>query len=107
MKKAKFLQTAGIVAVAAIVLASCSSRRHYHSYPPPPPPRPAFSLILSTGPGMVINRYPNGRYYYRNPQGHIYWRGHDNRFYLDRKYIRKSYHNHHQYNDWRRYQRRR
>lgn len=56
---------------------------------------------------MVVNRYGDGRYYYRNPQGMMYWRGADNRYYLDRRYVGRNDHRHRQYNDWRRYGRRR
>src|SRR5690606_32357584 len=105
MKTLKFLPA---VALLAFVLVSCGSSRDYHRShypPPPPPPRAAVSLILSPRPGLVISVHPNGRQYYRDPYGRIYWRGPDHRFYLDRKYMRRSYHSHRQYRDWRRYYR--
>jgi hypothetical protein len=105
MKKVRIVQAAVLVLFVA-VLAGCSSGREYQSYPPPPP-RASVSLILNAGPGMVISRYPDGRYYYRGANGYMYWRGYDNRYYLDRRYISRNYYHHQQYNDWRRYHGRR
>jgi hypothetical protein len=101
MKLIKILQVAAIAALAGIAV-SCSSGRHYSSYPPPPPTfGSSFSLIINPYPGLAINRYSDGRYYYRNPQGYTYWRGCDNRYYLDRSHVGRSYYNHRDYNDWR------
>lgn len=101
MKRIRIVQAAGL-ALIMVVMASCSTGPGYQSYPP----RTSVSLILDAGPGMVISRYPNGRYYYRAPNGYIYWRGYGNRYYLDRKYINRGYYRHQQYHDWRRYGRR-
>lgn len=97
MKTSRIVQAVAVVAIA-VVLTSCTSSR----YEPYPPPRASVSLVLNAGPGMVISRFPDGRYYYRNPQGWIYWRGYDNRYYLDRKYIQRSYRSYPQYRDWHR-----
>lgn len=106
MKKARIVQAAVLV-LMVVALASCRSSRDYGSYPPPPPPRTSVSLIISPGPGMMISRYNDGRYYYRGANGYIYWRGYGNRYYLDRRYVSRNYHHHQQYGDWRRYNRRR
>jgi hypothetical protein len=107
MKKIRIVQTAVFVLVVAM-LVSCRSGREYRDYGsyPPPQSRPSVSLIIHTGPGMV-SRHSSGRYYYRAPNGYTYWRGNDNRYYLDRRYMNRGYYNHQQYNDWRRYQGRR
>lgn len=105
MKKIRILQAVTLVLVSTIIV-SCTSGRQYQSYPPPPPPRPSVSLIINGGPGIAVHRYNNGRYYYRAPNGYIYWRGYNNRYYLDRRYI-KPYYRHQQYNEWKRYHRRR
>ena len=105
MKKIRIVQAVVLIMVVALV-SSCRSGREYHSYPPPPP-RTAVSLIINGGPGMVVTRYNDGRYYYRSPQGYTYWRGYDNRYYLDRQYVGRNYNRHSQYNAWRRYDRRR
>ncbi len=90
--------------VVAVVFASCGSSREVHVYGAPPPPPPAsFSLVVTAGPGYPITRYRDGRYYYRSPQGYMYWRGNDNRYYLDRRYMNRRYYNHPQYNSWKRY----
>ena len=49
----------------------------YHRYP----------LIVIRTPDIIISRYNDGRYYYRNPDGYMYWKGYDDRFYLDEKYL--------------------
>ena len=103
MKRLRILQAVGIAAVM-VVLASCGSSCEYSSYPPPPP-RTSVSLIINAGPGYPISRYRDGRYYYRSPQGYTYWRGYDNRYYLDRRYVSRSFHSHSQYNQWRGYNR--
>lgn len=103
MKRIRIVQAA-IVLAMAVLIVSCGSSREYRSYPPP---RTSLSLIINGGPGYPVSRYSDGRYYYRSPQGYTYWRGPDNRFYLDRRYINRSYHANRQYNEWRRYHGRR
>lgn len=100
MKKMQIVPAALMVATVAL-LASCSSGRHTSYAEPYPPVRSGFSLVIHSSPGMVINRYHDGRYYYRSPQGYTYWRGYDNRYYLDRSYIHKARYNRQQYNNWR------
>ena len=103
MKTSRIVQAVALLAVT-VLATSCATSR-YEPYPPPP--RASVSLILNAGPGMVISRYNDGRYYYRNPQGWIYWKGYDNRYYLDRRYIQRSYRSYPQYHDWNRYHGRR
>ena len=99
MKKVRIVQAALLLAVAALIAGCSSSRRNtYADYYPPNEPR--FSLIVHSYPGLTVRRYHDGRYYYRNPQGYLYWRGYDNRYYLDRSYVGKDYYRHRQYNDW-------
>jgi hypothetical protein len=100
MKKIKVIPAAIVVAFITL-LASCSSGREYSYYPRQS--SASYSLIVNSGPGIYANRYPDGRYYYRSPQGYIYWKGYDNRYYLDRSYLGKVYYNKGQYNDWNRY----
>lgn len=102
MKRIRIVQAVVLLALV-VAMTSCGTNRHYESYPPPPPPRPSVSLIISNGPGMMISRYPDGRYYYRGPNGYVYWRGYDNRYYLDRRYVTRNYYHHNQYRDWKRY----
>jgi hypothetical protein len=103
MKTTRIVQAAVLVAVAAII-TSCSSGREYYSAPPRT--QANFSLIINPSPSYVVRRSPDGRYFYRLPNGYTYWRGADQRYYLDRRYMSKKYYHHNQYNDWRSYGRR-
>src|SRR5215510_10392759 len=102
MKRLRILQ-AVLLASVVVAIASCGSTREYDTRYYPPRPQTSLSLIIGPSPGLIISRDPYGRYYYRDTYGHIYWRGYDNRYYLDRKYMNRSYYSHRQYNDWRRY----
>lgn len=78
--------------------------------PPPPPPPPTRSyvsvaLVISPTPGFVMNRYSDGRYYHRSPQGFLYWKGYDNRFFLDKSYIHRVSYSQWEYDQWKRYSR--
>jgi hypothetical protein len=53
-----------------------------------------------------MNRYPDGRYYHRSAQGLLYWKGYDNRFFLDRNYLRRVSFSKWEYDEWKRYSRR-
>ena len=101
MKVTKFLPVATLIAIS-VLMASCTSSRYSSSYPPSPGQDASFSLIINPYPGIAISRYHDGRYYYRNPQGYTYWRGYDNRYYLDRSNVGRNYYNHRDYNDWKR-----
>ncbi len=98
MKKFRIIQTA-ILASFVSVLIGCGSARGY----PYDHTGASFSLILGRGSGIHPDRYPDGSYYYRNPQGYIYWQGPDNRFYLDQSYLGKVHYNKREYNDWKRH----
>ena len=101
MKRIRIVQAA-VLAAVVVVMTSCGSGRGYQTgyYPQS---QSSVSLILGPSPSLIVTRDPYGRYYYRDPYGHVYWRGYDNRFYLDRRYVGRSYYQHRQYNDWRRY----
>ena len=99
MKRVRIVQAAFLLAIAALIASCSSSRRNtYADYYPPNEPQ--FSLIIHSNPGLSVRRYHDGRYYYRNPQGYMYWKGYDNRYYLDRSYVGKGYYRHREYNDW-------
>jgi len=98
MKKAQLLAVS-LLLITFAILTGCSSGRGYYSQPYP---RSSLSLIISPRPGFIMSRYPDGRYYYRSPQGYTYWRGYDNRFYLDRSHIGRVHYNQREYNDWQR-----
>ena len=102
MKRIRIVQAVALIAVV-VVMTSCSSGREYSRRPYPPRSGVSLSLIIAPPPGVVLLRGPGGRFYYRAPGGYIYWRGYNNMYYLDRKYVGRSYYGHRQYNDWRRY----
>ena len=90
--------------------------RDYRDYrepdyrPAPPPPAPtrynrSTSLIISPTPGFVMKPATGGRFYHRSPSGLLYWKGYDNRFYLDRSYIDNISYSRGEYEEWRRYSR--
>ena len=97
MKRIRIVQTVLLLAVAAVMVSCSSSRDAYDRYPPG---RSQFSLVIQSSPGWVVNRYHDGRYYYRSPQGYVYWRGYDNRYYLDRSYMGRVHYDRRQYGDW-------
>jgi len=99
MKQVRIVQAVLLLTVAA-VMVSCSSGRRNAYGEPYPPRQPQFSLIIHSSPGLVVNRYHDGRYYYRSPQGYTYWRGYDNRYYLDRSYIGRVHYSQRQYHSW-------
>ena len=102
MKKSRIIQAAIVVAFAGL-LVSCGPSRQYPEYSYyPPRNQSSFSLIINPGPGVYASRYYDGRYYYRSPQGYMYWKGNDNRYYPDRSALGKvQYRN--GTHDWHRY----
>jgi hypothetical protein len=129
--KRTFILSAAAVMAAALVFTSCQPSRVWatkkkdkdrdHSYrdyrepdeyryktPPPPPPRRTYasaSLIITPTPGFVMRQHPNGGYYHQSPRGFMYWKGYDNRFYLDRDDLRKVSFTRWEYDEWKRYSR--
>ncbi|MBS1576170.1 MAG: hypothetical protein JST09_12780 [Bacteroidetes bacterium] len=99
MKTIKILQTVAFIGIITF-FTSCVVAHPYTPYAPAP--SASLSLIVDPFPGIAVSRYQDGRYYYRNPQGYTYWRGYDNRYYLDRSYVGRGYYNHRDYNTWRR-----
>jgi len=59
-----------------------------------------YPLIIIRTPDIIIGRYNDGRYYYRNPDGFMYWKGYDDRFYLDERYLNNNGYDNDEYNDW-------
>src|ERR1043165_8396789 len=97
MKKSKIILMAA-AAGFVVLLSSCGPSRetsYYH-----PRPSASVSLIIDGGPGIYATRYRDGRYYYRSPDGYTYWRGYDNRYYLDRSYVGRNNYRGRDYDDW-------
>ncbi len=122
--KRTFILSAIAVMVLAITVSSCKPSRvwatkkkepksynepeTYRRPEPPPPPRYSTTyaaLIITPSPGFVMKQNPNGRFYHRNYQGFLYWKGYDNRFYLDRSYLGRASYNKWEYDEWRKYSR--
>lgn len=95
-----------LLATLVVIVVSCSPGRSYYYERYPATTHASLSLIINPWPGIVISHYPDGRYYYRSPEGYIYWRGYNNRYYLDRDYIGRIRYNQREYNEWKHYDRR-
>jgi hypothetical protein len=59
-----------------------------------------YPLIIIRTPDIRIGRYNDGRHYYRNPEGYMYWKGYDDRFYLDEKYLLDNGYEEDEYTEW-------
>ncbi|HEV8272041.1 MAG TPA: hypothetical protein VGQ04_12100 [Chitinophagaceae bacterium] len=59
-----------------------------------------YPLVIVYTPGIVISRYSDGRYYYRNAAGYTYWKGYDGRYYLDEKHLKGMKYEVSEYDDW-------
>lgn len=115
MKQTFILSTATLI-FASILFVSCKPSRvwatkekepsyNYKSVQQPPPQRyyASVNLIISPTPGFRMSQYPDGRFYHRSAQGYLYWKGYDNRFYLDRNYLDRISYNKWEYKEWKRY----
>lgn len=125
--KRKFMLSLAAVTVAALVFTGCQPSRVWankkknkeekeyresETYRRPPPPPPASrhyasaALIITPSPGFVMKQHPsNGRYFHRNPSGYLYWKGYDNRFYIDQSHLNRISYNRWEYEEWKRYSR--
>ncbi len=119
--KRTFILSVTIILSSLFVFSSCKSSRVWETKDrdsrvertsPPPPSRQynqasnrynSATLIISPRPGFKMNQHSNGRYYHRSPQGFLYWKGYDNRFYLDKSYLNRVSYSKWEYNDWKRY----
>ncbi len=98
--KNKIIGSAVLATVATVILAGCSSGRQNFYNDRYSDGHPLFSLVMHSSPGAAMNSYSDGRYSFRNINGNTYWRGNDNRYYLDRSNIIRVPRNHKQYNEW-------
>lgn len=57
-------------------------------------------LVIVYTPGIVINKYSDGRYYYRSNAGHTYWKGYDGRYYIDERHLKGMEYEESDYDDW-------
>jgi len=114
--KRTFILTTVTVLAAALFFTSCKPSRVYankkrtveHSPRPAPAPARYYAtapLIVSPTPGFRMSQHSNGQFYHRGPQGYLYWKGYDNRFYLDRNYLDRISYSKWEYKEWKRYSR--
>ncbi len=112
MKRTFILPVAGLI-VVAFLFTSCqpsrvwaTNNKNSHRAEPPPSHNTYYRsapLIVSPSPGFRMSQYGNGSFYHRNTQGMLYWKGYDNRFYLDKTYFNKSSYSKWEYKEWKRY----
>lgn len=122
--KQTFMLSLAAVSVALLVTSCQPSRvwankkknkadkeyREQEVYRQPSPPQTAryyatAALIISPTPGFLMKQHSNGRFYHRTASGYLYWKGYDNRFYLDRSYLSGIRYSQWEYDEWRRYSR--
>jgi hypothetical protein len=122
--KRTFIYPAFAIIAMALFFTSCKSsrvwetkkkeKREYEERPvtynrpaqaPPPRYYNSVPLIISPTPGFVMKQDRDGRYFHRTPQGYLYWKGNDNRFYLDNYHLSKVSYKQWEYDEWKRYRR--
>jgi hypothetical protein len=59
-----------------------------------------YPLVIVYTPGIVISQHSDGRHYYRNTAGYIYWKGYDGRYYIDEKHLKGIDYEVSEYDDW-------
>ena len=59
-----------------------------------------YPLVIVHTTNIVINKYSDGRYYYRNAAGYMYWKGYDGRYYIDEKHLKGMEYEASDYDDW-------
>ena len=80
--KRTFIFSATAIFSLFLILSSCKSSRVWET-------KDREDRIVRTSPPPPPNRQ--------------YWKGHDNRFYLDRSYLNRVSYSKWEYNDWKRY----
>jgi hypothetical protein len=59
-----------------------------------------YPLIVLKTQDIIILRHTDGRYYYKNQDNFIYWKGDDERFYLDEQFLEQIEYDNSELNDW-------
>lgn len=113
--KRTFILPGLLILGLVMLISSCGPSKVYATrektqrLPPPPPARPpvtparyqiSASLIISPTPGFRMSQDADGRYYHRSPNGFTYWKGFDNRFYLDKAFINRISYSKWEYKEW-------
>lgn len=103
-----------LIALSVFLLASCRPSRVWENkdqpetvrhHDPAPPVRAAgrVPLIIEPTRGFTMNRFPDGRYYHRGPGGWTYWKGYDNRFFIDPAHLSRIQYSRQEYREWKRF----
>lgn len=133
--KQTFIYPAIAVLVAVVLFTSCKpsrvwatkkkdkneDKKEYAAAPPPPvysrpapvsaqqlPPQRYYNnvrLIIAPTPGFVMKQTNDGRFFHRTGNGYLYWKGYDNRFYLDSYHLNQVNYSRGEYDEWKRYKR--
>lgn len=115
--KRTFILSFLALAAAGLVFTGCKPSRVWATkerapkerrvYDEPAPSRyyATVALIVRPTPGFVMRQTSNGKFYHRSQQGFLYWKGYDNRFYLDRDDLRRVRYDRYEYEEWKRYSR--
>lgn len=72
----------------------------YRRYPDNVYTSRTFPLIIKKTRDMNVERDRNGRLFYRHPEGVVYWKGQDERYYLDERYLSYARYTDKEYKDW-------
>lgn len=59
-----------------------------------------YPLIIIKTPDIIVMKHTDGRYYYKNADNFIYWKGNDDRYYLDEQYLEQVDYDQAEWNDW-------
>ncbi|MFM2139152.1 MAG: hypothetical protein RJA57_1459 [Bacteroidota bacterium] len=60
-------------------------------------------LVLRPNPGFIMKQNAAGRFYHRSASGHLYWKGYDNRFFIDASHLPGLRYTRWEYDEWKRY----
>ena len=59
-----------------------------------------YPLIIIRTPQIIILKHADGRYYYKNADNFIYWKGNDDRFYLEEQFLDQVEYDKNELDDW-------
>jgi hypothetical protein len=104
MKIITILQAAILFAILAFA-ASCSGVNQAYKSESSYPARSSSNssnvvpLVISADAAQGMQS-PDGRYYYRNKEGYIYWKGYNEKYYIDRVYANQVTSDPSDYSNW-------
>lgn len=116
MKRTFMLTTLSVIG-SVLLLSSCGTSRVWETKdksrrePPPTTYRSPYGpasyvsapLIITPSPGFRMSQFSDGRFFHRSQQGILYWKGYDNRFYMDRNYVNRVSYSKWEYKQWKKF----